>query len=71
MYFVETVPCMVRMKQGGGIDEHILRDIFKTLDELGVYSDVRARGINPCIILDGHQSRFKLEFLEYIIDDVH
>ena len=67
----KKVPCMVRMKKGGGIDENILLDIFKTLDILGVYDDVRARGINPVVILDGHQSRFKLSFLEYVTNDEH
>lgn len=65
----KTIPCMVRMKKGVSVDEFILTDIFRTLDELGLYSDLQAQGIQPVVILDGHQSRFKLPFLQYITAD--
>jgi hypothetical protein len=38
--------------------------MLKSIDKLDVYN--RSTGLNPFLLLDGHGSRFELEFLEYI-----
>ena len=41
------------------------------LDDLKVYGADRSNGLTPFVLLDGHQSRFDLEFLEYINEPLH
>ena len=65
------VPCMIRYSTGGGITPEILTDILKTIDSLGVFEKERQEGIKPFLLLDGHQSRFSVPFLEYITDPDH
>ena len=36
-----------------------------------MYDEDQKNGLIPFLLLDGHQSRFHLEFLEYINDDLH
>ena len=48
-----------------------LKEIFETLDNLDVYTREREEGYIPFVLLDGHQSRFSLEFLEYINNSDH
>ena len=55
----------------GGITPTILTTIFKRLDNLGIYEEERKEGKKPFVLLDGHQSRFDLEFLDYINDPKH
>ena len=44
----------------------ILTEIFETIDNLHLFDDDRENGMVPFMILDGHQSRFDLDFLRYI-----
>jgi hypothetical protein len=67
----KEIPCMVRFNEGGGINGAILKEIFQTLDALEVFDEDRKQGRMPFVLLDGHQSRFDVEFLEYINDDEH
>ena len=67
----KEIPCMVRYSTGGGITPEILTDILRTLDKLGVFEKEREEGIRPFLLLDGHQSRFSVTFLEYITDPDH
>ena len=67
------VPCLCSISPHGGVTGEILTDTLRHLDKLGVYKD---RGVNgnpskPCLILDGHSSRFELPFLRYIDDVAH
>lgn len=62
----KDIPCLVRMSESGGINEHILVDIFKTLDHYEVFHDARKQGKTPLVMLDGHDSRFRLPFVQYI-----
>ena len=71
VYKGKTIPCMVRFNEGGGINGTILKEIFETLDKLEVFDEDRKEGRKPFVLLDGHQSRFDLEFLEYINDPKH
>ena len=61
----------MRFNEGGGINGEILKEIFETLDELKVFNDIRNEGMQPFVLLDGHQSRFDAQFLEYINDVKH
>jgi hypothetical protein len=65
------VPCMVEFTEGGGINSHILTKIFQTLDFLKIFEEDRKLGYRPYVILDGHQSRFDLDFLTYVNDENH
>jgi hypothetical protein len=65
------VPCMVEFTESGGITPKILTKIFKTLDALKIFETDRKNGFRPYVILDGHQSRFDIEFLNYMNDDRH
>jgi hypothetical protein len=71
VYKGKTMPCMVRFNEGGGINGTILKEIFETLDKLEVFHEDRKEGRKPFVLLDGHQSRFDLEFLIYINDPDH
>eukprot|EP00957_Ditylum_brightwellii_P196388 14963249-Ditylum_brightwellii.AAC.1 len=68
----KTIPCMVRYSEKGGINEAILTNIFRTLDELEVFKKERdEKGLTPFILLDGHHSCFTTEFLSYVTDPKH
>jgi hypothetical protein len=71
MYKGKEIPCMVRYSTSGGITPEILTDIVRTMDELGVFEKEREEGIRPFLLLDGHQSRFSIPFLEYITNRDH
>ena len=62
----KSVPTFVACSEGGGMDGFILTSILKHLDNLGLYDKERKNGIMPFLLLDGHQSRFELDFLRYI-----
>jgi hypothetical protein len=67
----KEIPCMVEFNPGGGMTATILTNIFRTLDSLEVYKKDREEGCRPFVLLDGHQTRFELEFLDYINDPLH
>ena len=60
----KNVPCLITNSEKGSITGKILRDMLATLDTLKVFP--RDNNITPFLLLDGHQSRFDLSFLEYI-----
>jgi hypothetical protein len=62
----KNIPCMVEFNPGGGMTSQILARIFETLDTLEVFKVDREKGLRPFVLLDGHQSRFELEFLKYM-----
>jgi hypothetical protein len=49
----------------------ILTKIFATLDQLSSFDEARAEGRRPFVLLDGHNTLFNLEFLEYINSTSH
>ena len=65
------VPALVTFTKGGGMDGAILKQIFQRLDTLNIYNEDREKGILPFVLLDGHQSRFDIDFLTYINDVNH
>ena len=58
------VPCFIRWSEKGSITSAILKEALAELDHLGVLP--RVNGVKPFLLVDGHGSRFELEFLEYI-----
>ena len=65
------IPGYLTFSESGGITATILTNIFRRLDELAIYDIDRANGYTPFVLLDGHGSRFDIEFLEYINDSNH
>ena len=57
---------MIRWSDSGSITSEILVDTLKTLDSLGVYARDDNQHLRPFLLLDGHQSRLQVPFLEYI-----
>jgi hypothetical protein len=43
--------------------------MLKYIDDLEVFD--RSDGVNPFLLLDGHGSRFEIDFLEYINSPEH
>jgi len=60
----KNVPCFCCCSESGSITGSLLRKMLEAIDELQVFD--RSTGLNPFLLLDGHGSRFELEFLEYI-----
>jgi len=65
----KDIPCMVRWTPKGSITSQILADALAHIDSYNVYE--RKNGRFPFLLLDGHQSRFEIPFLEYITDKEH
>ena len=65
------VPAYITFSESGGISATILTNIFRRLDDLKIYDEDRRQGRIPFVLLDGHQSRFDVNFLCYINDDNH
>ena len=65
------VPGYITYSEGGGITASILTDIFRRLDYLKLFDQDRTNGFTPFVLLDGHGSRFDIEFLEYINNPSH
>ena len=66
-----SIPTMVRYSERGSITNEILTDILRTIDKTKIYQPYREQGAIPFLLVDGHQSRFSMEFLEYITDPSH
>jgi hypothetical protein len=43
---------------------HLLANMLRYIDSRDIFD--RSTGLNPFLLLDGHGSRFDLEFLEYV-----
>ena len=65
----KTVPCFIRWNEKGGMTSTIFKEALEALDHLEVFP--RANGMKPVLLVDGHNSRFGLDFLEYINDPAH
>ena len=70
-YKGKEVPGYVAFSESGGITPTILTNIFRKLDHLQLFDEDRQKGFVPFVLLDGHGSRFGLEFLEYINNESH
>ena len=63
------MPCLTRWSPKGSITSDILIDILATLDRFKVFD--RSNGKLPFLLLDGHGSRFALNFLAYVTNKEH
>ena len=70
-YKGKKLPCMVRWTKSGGMTSKILTEILETMDDIGLFCEARKNGIKPYLLLDGHQTRFELDFVEYIHSNKH
>ena len=70
-YKGKDVPGYMAFTEKGGINASILTNIFRRMDNLKLFDDERADGLTPFVLLDGHSSRFDVEFLEYVNDVDH
>jgi hypothetical protein len=64
------IPCFVCSLPKSSITTELLCEMLDFLDTLNVFPQDNP-DLYPFLLLDGHQSRTKLEFLEYICDDNH
>jgi hypothetical protein len=65
------IPFLVGFSESGGITPFILVKIFATLDHIDLFDKDRENGLRSYVILDGHNSRFDLDFLRYINQSSH
>ena len=65
MFQGKEVPCYCCNSESGSITGHLLTAMLRYIDSFKVFD--RSTGINPFLILDGHGSRFDLEFLSILI----
>ena len=66
MYKNVEVPCLSVVNESGGITATILTSILRHLDGLHLFDKAREDGLKPFLLVDGHSSRFDIEFLRYI-----
>lgn len=66
----KRIPMLPLISPSGGITGQLLVEILMYLDKLEVYERIPG-GPVPVIVLDGHDSRLELCFLEYINDPAH
>mmetsp|Transcript_19862 Transcript_19862/g.30489 ORF Transcript_19862/g.30489 Transcript_19862/m.30489 type:complete len:184 (-) Transcript_19862:610-1161(-) len=63
----KDIPCFCAASESGSITSDILQAALKQLDRIGVYE--RGPGLpTPMIMLDGHGSRFGVDFMKYVLD---
>ena len=60
----KEIPALVRWNESGTITSEILVEVLSTLDVMNVIP--RDSKKKPFLLLDGHQSRLEIPFLEYI-----
>ena len=65
MFRGKCVPCFCCNSENGSIAGQLLKEMLAAIDQLNVF-DRSATGLNPFLLLDGHGSRFELDFLQYI-----
>jgi len=65
----KKIPCFCCCSESGGITGELLTKMLKYIDDLEVFD--RSNGVNPFLLLDGHGSRFEIDFLEYINSPEH
>jgi len=65
----KEIPCMVRWSPKGSITSPILAEALAHIDNFNVME--RRNGLYPFLLLDGHNSRFELPFLEYVTNEKH
>ena len=62
-------PCIVRLTPKGSISSQILAETLQHMDSLNIFN--RGSGRYSFLLLDLHQSQFKMSFLEYTTNKNH
>jgi hypothetical protein len=65
----KSIPTFVTTTENGSITTKALTDMLRYMDKLEVFD--RSDGVPPMIILEGHNSRFNSEYLDYCSDNEH
>jgi hypothetical protein len=65
-----TIPCFVCATPNASITSEYLVEMLRTIDNAGVFPRNENDGI-PFLLIDGHHSRTRLPFLNYINDPDH
>lgn len=68
-YNGNRIPCFVGASANASITSTLLSEMLKHLDKFAKFD--RTEGKKPFLLLDGHQSRFDVAFLNYIHQDDH
>jgi hypothetical protein len=66
-YRGKTVPCFIATSPKASITGPMLTDMLKFMDNLDLFD--RSNGKRPFLLLDGHHSRFDINFLDYVHSD--
>jgi hypothetical protein len=61
MFRGKCIPCFCCNSKNGSITGHLLKEMLAAIDCLNVF-DCSDTGLNPFLLLNGHGSRFELEF---------
>jgi hypothetical protein len=69
-YLGVTVPCFVCTSPNASITSELLAEMLATIDKAGIFKRTQEDGV-PFLLLDGHHSRTRLPFLNYINDPAH
>lgn len=59
----KDIPCLCQWTENGSIEAEILRNILAMIDAFEIQDCAIA---TPCVLLDGHGSRFGIPFLQNI-----
>ena len=65
----KSIPCFIGTSPNASITSELLVSMLRTMDEYEVFD--RSNGTLPFLLLDGHQSRIQLPFLNYINNKQH
>jgi hypothetical protein len=60
------VPTFVTCSKNGSITSQLLTNMLQTMDKLCLFD--RSYGTTPCLLCDGHVSRFEEPFLTYTLE---
>ena len=66
----KEIPSFIGCSPNASITSELLRDMLAHIDNLGVYERT-PNGPTPFLLVDGHHSRLKLAFMDYIHDPRH
>jgi len=68
MFRGKCIPCFCCNLENVSITGELLKEMLAAINRLDMF-DHQESGLNPFLLLDGHGSHFKLDFLQYINTD--
>jgi hypothetical protein len=69
-YNGQDLPCFVCTSPNASITSELLVEMLSTIDQSGIFPQNNELGM-PFLLIDGHHSRTRIPFLEYINDEEH